>query len=174
MASEPTVLPRNTQTTASEEDALDIELSNQVRPLCKHSYRQAYYVETDALRSVVNVSASFLREKANLGEAVGCVAEVAIPLDAQLQELDLSSVLITFSDDTPGWIVQHDPSMPWKEVVPVVGPRSEATKANLRFFPGAVLQLAGKVAASTPSQIQVSRDRRSKMSFLKRQPQQSC
>jgi hypothetical protein len=165
------ILPlRTTQTTASEEDALDIELSNQVRPLCKHSQRQAYHVETDALRSVVNVTSSFLREKANLEEAVGCVAEVTMPLDAQLKELNLSSVSVTFSDDTPGWIVQHDPSMPWKEVVPVVGPQSEATKANLRFFPGAVLQLAGKVAASTPSQIQVSRDRRSKITFLKRQP----
>jgi hypothetical protein len=165
------ILPlRTTQTTASEEDALDIELSDQVRPLCKHSQLQAYNVETDALRSVVNVTSSFLREKANLEEAVGCVAEVTMPLDAQLKELNLSSVSVTFSDDTPGWIVQHDPSMPWKEVVPVVGPQSEATKANLRFFPGAVLQLAGKVAASTPSQIQVSRDRRSKITFLKRQP----
>jgi hypothetical protein len=136
-----------------------------VRPLCKQFQRRAYHAKADALRMVVDVSASFLREEANLEEDVGFVAEVTMPLDAQLKELDLSSVLITFSDDTLGWIVQHDSSMSWKEVVPVVEPQSEAIKANLRFVPGAVLRVAGKVSSSAPARIQVSRDHRLQITF---------
>jgi len=79
-----------------------------------------------------------------------------MPMDAQLASLALTSVTISFSADVPPRTVQHDPGLPWKDVICLVEPHSDISKANLEFAPSRVLKLAGKVTASSPMTVQVS------------------
>lgn len=100
------------------------------------------------------MSRSFLREQGDLDEEVGFVAEIAIPLDAHLKSLTLSSVTIKFSADLAQRTIRHDPDARWQDVLRVEG--TEITEANLDFTPGRPLRLAGKVTSSLACAIQVS------------------
>jgi hypothetical protein len=102
--------------------------------------------------ATVAIAASFVRNEANVGDSVGLLVEIAMPNDAQLETLGLSSLTVCFSGGIVDWVIEHDDSLALTATVSCDGDR----KANLNFHPGKTLRIVGSVSSDTVTQIAVS------------------
>jgi len=102
--------------------------------------------------AIVAIATSFVRNEVNVGDSVGLLVEVAMPNDAQLETLSLSSVTVRFSGGIADWVIEHDASLASPATVSWAGDR----KANLDFHPSRTLRIVGSVSSKTVTQIAVS------------------
>ena len=104
----------------------------------------------------VTIAASFVRNEANVGDFVGLLVEIAMPHDAQLDTLGLSSLTVRFSGGIVDWVIEHDENLAPSATVAC----GVDQKANLNYHPGRTLRLVGNVSSDTVTQIEVSQHMR--------------